>query len=102
MYGNDAVWNGVLEPKQEVDFVVDEPKDGSFTILCDRDVAHYDVIDLLYMIGGIWRITIEDEDEDEEVPSVLLDVTVDRRFKADEVRAAAIKLLENVYGMELD
>ncbi len=100
MFDNDAVWSGVPEPKQEVDFVVDEVKDGGFTILCDREVANYDVIDLLYMIGGIWRITIEDQDEDEEVPSVLLDVTLDRRFKADEVRQAASKLLENVYKLE--
>jgi hypothetical protein len=51
-------------------------------------------------VGGIWRIVANDRDDDEDVPSMLLEITVDPRFKVDEVRAAVLKLLENLYRLE--
>jgi len=52
------------------------------------------------LVGGIWRIVANVTDDDEDVPSMLLEITVDRRFKVDEVRAAVLKLLENLYRLE--
>ncbi len=97
---NSAVWEGVPEPVEQSDFIVDEAKDNVFTVLVDQTVAGYEVTELLYLIGGVWRVVTNDTDDDEEVPSVLLEVTVDRRFKVDEVRAAVIKLLDNLYGLD--
>ncbi len=99
-YKNSALWDGVPEPVEQNDFIVDEAKDSGFTVLVDQAVAGYDVTELMYLVGGIWRIVVNDTDDDEEVPSVLLEVTVDRRFKVDEVRAAVTKLLENLYSLE--
>jgi hypothetical protein len=99
-YENTALWANVPEPTEQVDFIVDEVKDNVFTVLVDREVADYDVAEAMYLIGGIWRITQVDTDDDEDVPSVVLEITVDRRFKAEEVRAAIIKLLENMYLLD--
>ncbi len=95
-----AVWAGVPEPAPQVQFMVDEAKENEFTVLTDTEVADYDVVEMLYMIEGIWRITIEDQDESDELPSLLLGITVDRRYKTEEVRAAVRKLLENLYALE--
>src|SRR5258708_2946979 len=90
----------VPEVSQERDFIVDEATDNVFTALVDKKVANHDVAETLYLVGGIWRIVANDTDEDEDVPSMLLEITVDRRFKVDQVRAAVIKLLENLYRLE--
>lgn len=91
------IWQNVPEPQEQQNFIVDELKGNEFTVVVDKVVADTEVIEELYMIGGIWRITVEDQDDDEEVPSLLLNIVLDRRFKAEEVRQAAIKLLENLY-----
>ena len=91
------IWQNVPEPQEQQNYIVDEVKDNEFTIVVDKIVADQEVIEELYMIGGIWRITVEDQDDDEDVPSLLLNIVVDRRFKAEDVRAAAAKLLENLY-----
>ncbi len=99
-YKNPALWVGVPEPLAQSNFIVDEVKENTFTMLVDETVAGYDVAETLYFIGGIWRIVADDTDDDEDMPSVLLEVTVDRRFNVEEVRQAAIKLLENLYSLE--
>ena len=99
-YENPDLWVNVPEVVQERDFIVDAATDNVFTVLVDENVADYDVAETMYLVGGIWRIVANDTDDDEEVPSVLLEVTVDRRFKADAVREAVIKLLENLYRLE--
>src|SRR5215468_9159445 len=99
-FKNPDLWVNVPEVVQEHNFIVDEAKDNVFTVLVDQNVANYDVAETLYLVGGIWRIVANDTDDDEEVPSMLLEVTVDRRFKVEEVRAAVTKLLENLYRLE--
>ncbi len=101
-YKNSALWEGVPEPVEQTNFIVDEAKDNVFTVLVDQAVAGYEVTEVMYLVGGIWRIVVNDTDDDEEVPSVLLEVHVDRRFKVDEVRSAVVKLLENLYNLEDD
>ncbi len=99
-YSAPELWVDVPEVVQERNFIVDEAKDNVFTALVDQKVANYDVAETLYLLGGIWRIVANDRDDDEDVPSMLLEITVDQRFKVDQVRAAVIKLLENLYRME--
>jgi hypothetical protein len=101
-FKNPDLWVNVPEVIQERDFIVDEAKDNVFTVLVDQNVADYDVAEAMYLVGGIWRIVANDTDDDEEVPSMLLEVTVDRRFKVEEVRTAVTKLLENLYRLESD
>jgi hypothetical protein len=101
MYDQDDVWQGVPDPDQDAKFIVDEAKNHEFTVVVDREVANYDVIEMLYMINGVWRVNVEDQDDDEEIPSVLVLVTVDRRFNVEQTRAAVKKLLENLYAKEV-
>ena len=91
------LWLNVPEPQEQQNFIVDALEDNEFTVVVDKVVADVEVIEELYMIGGIWRITVDDQDDDEDVPSLLLKIVVDRRFKPDDVRQAVIKLLENMY-----
>jgi len=99
-YEQDEVWQGVPDPDQSTKFIVDAAKDNEFTVVVDREVAGFDVIEMMYMINGIWRVNVEDQDDDEEVPSVLLNVTIDRRFNVEQARTAVTKLLENLYAKE--
>ena len=99
-FKNPDLWVDVPEPKEQCNFIVDEAKDNVFTVLVDKSVAGYDVAETIYFVGGIWRIVANDTDDDEDVPSSLLEVTVDRRYKVEEVRAAVTKLLENLYRLE--
>ena len=99
-YEQDEVWQGVPDPDQSTKFIVDAAKENEFTVVVDREVAGFDVIEMMYMINGIWRVNVEDQDDDEEVPSVLLNVTIDRRFNVEQARAAVTKLLENMYAKE--
>jgi hypothetical protein len=95
-----AIWQGVPDTEAEVNFIVDEAKGNEFTVVTDKEVAGYDVVELLYMIDGVWRVTIqdtEDEDSDSENPGLILSVILDRRYKAETVRRAVSKLLENLY-----
>jgi hypothetical protein len=100
MYEEERMWAGVSDPDQTMKFMIDEAKGNEFTVVVDREVAGYDVIEMMYMINGIWRVNVEDQDDDEEVPSVVLNVTVDRRFNVAMARDAVSKLLENLYGMD--
>jgi hypothetical protein len=93
-----ALWATVPEPEQEVNYIVDPIKDNEFTVVADTEVAGYDVAELIYMVGGVWRVTVDDQD-DEDQPSAVYSVLVDRRFKAESVRDAVSKLLENLYNM---
>lgn len=102
MHDEITIWEGVPETRQTVEYIVDEPTGNDFSVVCDQDVAGFSVIDLLYKILGIWRITIDDQDEDEEVMSMVLTVTVDRRFDVSSVRASVLKLLENLYKYDLE
>jgi hypothetical protein len=97
MVTETEIWQGVPEPTETVNFIVDEPEKDQFTLVCDKEVAGYDVVGLLYLVGGIWRVIIEDQDDDEEVPSIAVRVMVDRRYAVDTVRQAVVKLLENLY-----
>jgi hypothetical protein len=97
----DPIWLNVPDPQPEVEFIVDEPKENEFTVICDREIAGYEVTDVMYLINGVWRIGIEDQD-DTENPGVSLIVTVDRRYKVEDVRQAVRKLLENLYSMETE
>lgn len=95
-----AIWQGVPETQPEVNFIVDEAKGNEFTVVTDKEVAGYDVVELIYMLDGVWRVTIqdlEDEDSDDENPGVVLNVILDRRYKAENVQQAVRKLLENLY-----
>ena len=94
------IWQSVPEPQEQQNFIVDPLKDNAFTVVVDKVVADLEVIEELYMIGGVWRITVEDQDDDEDVPSLLLNVVVDRRFTPDDVQKAVIKLLENLYQFD--
>ncbi|MBX3084931.1 MAG: hypothetical protein KF716_25070 [Anaerolineae bacterium] len=100
MYEQDEVWQGVPDPDQSAKFIVDAAKENEFTVVVDREVAGFDVIEMMYMINGVWRVNVEDQDDDEEVPSVILNVTIDRRFNVEQARAAVTKLLENLYAKE--
>jgi hypothetical protein len=100
MYDEERLWAGVPDPDQTAKFIVDDPKENEFTVVVDREVAGYDVIEMMYMINGIWRVNVEDQDDDEEVPSVVLNVTVDRRFNVAGARQAVTKLLDNLYALE--
>jgi hypothetical protein len=81
-----AIWQGVPETQPEVNFIVDEPKGNEFTVVTDKEVAGYDVIELIYMLDGVWRVTIQDlEDEDSE---------------QENVQQAVRKLLENLYLLD--
>ena len=96
----NAIWQGVPETAPAVNFIVDEAVEDEFTVVADREVAGYDVIDLMYRIDGVWRIEVKDtEDEDSNVdnPGLVLNVVLDRRYKPDDVRRAVTKLLENLY-----
>ncbi len=95
-----SAWDGVPEPQAKVPFMVDDPKDGGFTVLAELEVAGLDVSEMIYMVGGVWRVTVEDTDEDEETTSALLNVEIDRRYDANEVRTAVTKLLENLYRLD--
>ncbi len=98
-----SIWQGVPETKPEVSFLVDEAKGNEFTVVTDKEVAGYDVIELIYMIDGVWRVTIqdmEDEDSNDENPGLVLTVMLDRRYKPDDVRLAVRKLLENLYLLD--
>lgn len=99
-YEQDEIWQGVPDPDQTVKFIVDPAKDNDFIVVVDREVAGYDVIEMMYMINGVWRVNVEDQDDDEEVPSVILNVTIDRRFNVEQARSAVTKLLENLYAKE--
>jgi hypothetical protein len=95
-----AIWQGVPETAPAVKFIVDEAHEDEFTVVTDREVAGYDVVDLIYRIDGVWRIEMKDqEDEDSNVdnPGLVLNVVLDRRYKPDDVRRAVSKLLENLY-----
>ena len=96
----NAIWQGVPNTKPAVNFLVDEAKDNEFSVVTDREVAGYDVVELIYRIDGVWRVEIEDtEDEDSNFdnPGLVLNVVLDRRYKPDDVRQAVSKLLENLY-----
>jgi hypothetical protein len=98
-----AIWQGVPETQPEFNFIVDEPKGNELTVVTDKEVAGYDVIELIYMLDGVWRITIqdlEDEDSDDENPGVVLNVILDRRYKPENVQRAVRKLLENLYLLD--
>ena len=94
------IWQNVPEPQEQQNFIVDPLKDNEFTVVVDKVVADVEVIEELYMIGGIWHINVDDQDDDEDVPSLLLNIVVDRRFKPDDVRLAVTKLLENLYLLD--
>jgi len=98
MIAENEIWVGVPERTETVNFIVDEPEKDQFTLVCDKEVAGYDVVGLMYLVGGIWRVIVEDTDDDEEVPSIAARVLVDRRYAVDAVRQAVIKLLENLYA----
>ncbi len=96
----NAIWQGVPDTAPTVNFIVDEAQDDEFTVVTDREVAGYDVIDLIYRIDGVWRVEVKDqEDEDSNVdnPGLVLNVVLDRRYKPDDVRRAVTRLLENLY-----
>ncbi len=98
MVDETVIWKDVPEPEQQVPFIVDDVKDFEFTVTAEDEVAGFDVGDMIYLVGGVWRVLIDDQDEDEEVTSVMYRVMVDRRYKPEEVRQAVIKLLENLYA----
>ena len=94
-----AIWQDVPDPQPDVPFIVDEPEENEFSVVCDKEVAGYDVIEMLYLINGIWRITVEDQD-DTDIPALELVIRIDRRYKVEMVRQATVKLLENLYHSE--
>ncbi len=100
-----AIWQGVPETKPQVSFIVDEAQGNEFTVVADKEVAGHDVVEVLYLIDGVWRVTITDmEDEDSNIdnPGLVLTLVLDRRYKADDVRQAVRKLLENLYLLDQD
>ena len=99
MSEDSVIWQDVPDPQPDVPFIVDEPEENEFSVVCDKEVAEYDVIEMLYLINGIWRITVEDQD-DTDNPALELVIRVDRRYKVEAVRQAVRKLLENLYHTE--
>ncbi len=97
---DDKIWQDVPEPEPQVAFIVDETKDQEFTVVAHKEIAGYDVAELLYQIDGVWRVTTEDQDDHEELPSAIFAVTVDRRYSPEDIRKAVVKLLENLYSAE--
>lgn len=95
------IWQNVPDPQQQKVYIIDEPKENEFTVLVELEVGGYDTLEMLYMINGVWRVNVEDQDDDEETPSALLNITVDRRFSVQEVHAAVTKLIENLYTSEV-
>ncbi|HVO41123.1 MAG TPA: hypothetical protein VMT34_00805 [Aggregatilineales bacterium] len=86
MVDESSLWSNVPEPEPSVNFIVDPAQDNEFTVVADKEVAGYDVAELMYLVGGVWRITIEDTDDNSDEPSAVYNVVTDRRYKVDECR----------------
>lgn len=103
MVDESVIWQNVPEPAQRVPFLVEDARDEAdkafeFAVIAEQEVAGFDVGDMIYLVGGVWRVLIDDQDEDEEITSVTYQVQVDHRYDPKEVRAAVTKLLENLYA----
>lgn len=98
--GDTDIWRDVPEPQPLAAFIVDPTKGEEFTVVAHKEVGGYDVAATLYGIDGVWRVTILDEDDHPEIQSAVFNVIVDRRYHAEDVRQAAIKLLTNLYAVE--
>ena len=107
MVDESVIWQDVPEPAQRVPFLVEDSKEETdrafeFNVIAEQEVAGFDVGDMIYLVGGVWRVLIDDQDEDEEITSVTYQVLVDHRYDPKEVRAAVTKLLENLYANDKD
>src|SRR5215510_13151762 len=103
MVDESLIWKDVPEPKQKFPFVVEDAptEDNSafaFSVTAEQEVAGFDVGDMIYLVGGVWRVIIDDQDEDEETTSVVYRVIVDHRFDPADVRQAVTRLLQNLYA----
>ena len=105
MVEESVIWENVPEPTQKVPFIIEDVKEEEnttfeFTVTAEQEVAGFDVGDMIYLVGGVWRVLIDDQDEDEELTSVKYHIQVDHRYDPKEVRAAVTKLVENLYANE--
>lgn len=97
-YDMERIWQDVPTPQPQVAFLVDPVQEDEFTVVAHTEVAGFDVGEVLYDIDGVWRVTQVDTDDHPEMQSAVFEVVIDRRYKAEEVREAVIKLLNNLYA----
>src|SRR5262249_9617757 len=103
MVEESVIWENVPEPTQKVPFIIEDVKEEEnttfeFSVTAEQEVAGFDVGDMIYLVGGVWRVIIDDQDEDEETTSVVYRVIVDHRFDPADVRQAVTRLLQNLYA----
>jgi hypothetical protein len=97
MVDETELWTDVPEPEPQVNFIVDPSVQNEFVVVADKEVIGYDVAEMMYLIDGVWRITVEDTDDSDD-PAAIFNVVADRRYNVEDIRAAVTKLLENLYA----